>query len=216
MKPNSLSRLNKLWERVAAFYIQKRTSLDSSLNIGIHDRDHIYRVWKNVKRIEQADSAARIDYELVQAAAILHDIGYADAPEAHVQRSVAMSKDFLQELLFSEEEIAVVQETIGGHHNNQYHEMSPEQKILLVADQLDLLGLDGMLREFIRAASKGQNRDEIAQAILQKSSQRYAKLAELRISEQFVTEKWRESEKFLSQIIATGPQNSNDNMENNA
>lgn len=218
MKSNSLSRLNKLWERVAAFYAQERTRQE----IGIHDCDHIYRVWGNVKQIEQDESDRSINYELIQAAAILHDIGYLDiteinlAPETHPKRSVIMSRDFLQDLLFSEEEIAIVQEIIGGHHNDQYYEMNTEQKVLLVADQLDLLGLDGMLREFIRAASKGQNRDEIARVILQKSSQRYAKLVQLQIAEQFVTEKWRESEKYLSQIIARGPQKLNDDMENKA
>jgi len=201
-----------LWNDVVSYYLQEYQRHKSLLQIGVHSYDHIYRVWSSVKIIESYnDIEERVNFELIQAAAILHDIGYlgatniTHAPSDHVTRSVIISKEFLQTLLFTDREIDCIQKIISGHHNDQYSQLTLEQKILLVADQLDLLGLDGTLREFIRASSKYQNRDEMAEKILNKSRQRYAKLIKLKIGEKLIIKKWRQSKRYLSQIINTGP-----------
>jgi HD superfamily phosphodiesterase len=205
-----LPRLDKLWNDVVLYYMQEQQRHKSLFYIGIHGCDHIYRVWSNVKVIKNNnDSDERVNYELLQAAAILHDIGYLDAAslnhsEEHVKKSVLMSREFLQTPLFTEEETETIQKIISAHHNDQYNQMSLEQKMLLVADQLDLLGLDGTLREFIRASTKYQDRDEMAVEILKKSRRRYTKLLELKIGEKLIVEKWRQSESYLLQIINTG------------
>lgn len=213
MMLNSLSRLDKLWEAVYSFYKQEYERRESLLCIGVHDYDHIYRVWDNVKRIEgNNDKINKVNWELLQAAAILHDIGYLVSTcndltvESHVEESILKSEGYLRVLLFTSEEIVAIQNIISGHHSNQYDQLSLEQKILIIADQLDLLGLDGTLREFIRLSSENQNRDELAEAIRKKSSLRFEKLLKFKVCDDLILEKWKQSDSYLEKIINAGSQ----------
>ena len=213
MNSKTSARLDKLWDNVMSFYEKEGNTHASLLDINIHGCDHIYRVWNNVRQIENhGDLDEKVNYELTQAAAILHDIGYLliDSNnvlhEDHAKESMNLSETFLRNLSFSDNEIALVQKIIGSHHSDQFGQMSLEQKILLLADQLDLLGLDGILREFIRLSSTHQNRDKMAKIIFQKSSQRYKKLVKLKICQKLLREKWHQSEDYLMKIIDAGYQ----------
>ncbi len=212
MNSENSSRLDKLWNKVFSFYTAKCRQDDVLMRLGVHSYDHVYRVWNNVKIINKVNKlSTHGDYEILQAAAILHDIGYleisdiANALEEHVEKSMSMSDGFMQNL-FSDDETDSVKRIISGHHSTVFEKMSFEQKILIIADQIDLLGLDGTLREFMRDASQHRNRDEIARKILDKTKKRADKLIKFNICEELIRERLLESERFLLQVINCGPQ----------
>lgn len=211
MNSENLSRLDQLWSKVFSFYVVKCRQDDVLIRLGIHSYDHVYRVWNNVKLIIDVHKlSTHSDYEIVQAAAILHDIGYlnnfdiANALEEHVKKSMSMSDEFMQNL-FSDDEIVSVKRIISSHHGTAFEEMNLEQKILIIADQIDLLGLDGTVREFMRDTSLHRNRDEIARKILDKTQKRAVRLFKFNICEELIRERLLESERFLLQVINCGP-----------
>jgi HD superfamily phosphodiesterase len=214
MHADRLARPEKLWSEILSVYLQTAKLPGTMSYVGIHDYDHVYRVWENVKSLRQhLDMDNGLNFELIEFAAILHDIGYLFPPAAsqsvqdHVSRSVAVCESYLRSISCVDSEIAAVKEIIREHHNDLSATMNMEKKVLIVADQLDLLGMDGTLREFIRMSSSNQNRDEMAKIIIHKSQQRYEKLVQFHICDALVTERWQQSEEYLQMIIMHGHQN---------
>jgi uncharacterized protein len=120
-----------------------------------HDFKHVDRVRHWALRI--ARSEAFPDLELVEAAALLHDIGLTslqvDQRNRHAQAGVGIVAQFLPQLrLFEDEEIDVISNAI------RYHS-SPSGggalgQILRDADKLDAIGAVGIMRAFTSKYTK--------------------------------------------------------------
>jgi len=111
-----------------------------------HGYDHTNRVRNWGLIISEQEDYPRPD--LVQAAALLHDIGLSKAGDRrdHGLRSAEMAEIFFTENnLFGEEDIAEIYEAISTH-NKGYGGRNFLSAILKDADILDLLGPIGVLR----------------------------------------------------------------------
>lgn len=114
-----------------------------------HDEEHAYRVLYLSLNI--AKDEKNVDYDVLIAAAMLHDIGRAaqfNNPKlCHGQVGGAMAKSFLTELGWCKEKSARVENAIVAH---RYRENNPptliEEKILFDADKLDVAGTMGIAR----------------------------------------------------------------------
>lgn len=112
-----------------------------------HGFDHVNRVRHWAKKIAKSEKYE--DLEMVEAAALLHDIGRTIPPElgkTHGELSARMAEIFLSEKkLFKQKEIVQICEAVA-HHSDIKKVDSKLLDILRDADILDLLGPIGLLR----------------------------------------------------------------------
>ena len=132
MKPN---RIEHIEEYVKSIMIEN----------SVHNYDHINRVRNWALVIAHEEGYERPD--LVEAAALLHDIGYTYVDEAnHGQVGAEKAREYLQESSnFNEKEIDEIVHAIRHHSSNRGGE-GILLDIIRDADMLDGLGAFGILR----------------------------------------------------------------------
>ena len=135
-------------------FVQKEFS---SFNKGAHTLDHIKRVYSLSMQIGEG---LQVSARVIQAAALLHDVGRPKESETGISHSILsgeMSKPLLQELGYTETEIKQITEAIRTHRFSEGIEpTSLEGKILSDADKLDAMGAVGIYRAIAQAESKGR------------------------------------------------------------
>ena len=114
-----------------------------------HDEEHIYRVLYNALRIAQGE--ADVDYDVLIAACLLHDIGrpeqFRDPTLCHARVGSEKAYCFLLDNGFGEEFASRVRSCILTHRFRKAMEpKSVEAKILFDADKLDVTGALGIAR----------------------------------------------------------------------
>jgi uncharacterized protein len=115
-----------------------------------HDPSHACRVRDLAVRIAAAIGA---DTEVVEAAALLHDMGHATGRAEHAQRGALAAADILSQSEFPPAKIAAVVACIEHHHWQLGRAGDPadptlEYQALADADRLDALGAIGIARAF--------------------------------------------------------------------
>jgi HD superfamily phosphodiesterase len=215
-----MNRISKLWDDSFALY-REQTADERSPYIGVHDIDHVVRVLRNANQIMLASSQALSQQaiENVRAAAILHDIGYCRltqlSPEhqIHVQYSLEISQGFLTKASFTSPEIAEIQSIILCHHSPDHAQKTIPQKIVYVADKLDMIGYDGILRMVLQGSFRRLNRDKIAAALLDMLETRVNNdLLKVGIGQELIRQRWLDAKWLLREILTRGvvPQSSSD------
>jgi HD superfamily phosphodiesterase len=214
MKQSGKIHLAALFSQVANFYKNAKQKPGPSY-IGIHGLDHVKRVRRNAQLIldelteaQKAQTSAKV----IQAAAILHDLGYGQLTkpsgthQEHIDLSVALCADLLQQTGFTKDEISGVQSLILSHHDKDHTCKSLEQKILYVADKVDMIGFDGTVRMFMKhALSSELDRDKIAQYLLENLKARvHDDLLHVGVGHRIVQSRWEETEHLLREILVRG------------
>ena len=118
----------------------------SELEIG-HDFKHVDRVRRWALEIAEAEGHA--DLELVEAAALLHDVGRArvEQERQHAQAGAEMAAQFLQERgLFPLQDQASIVDAVRNH--NALGDLASLATLIRDADILDMLGAVGVMRAF--------------------------------------------------------------------
>ena len=116
---------------------------------GGHDWFHIERVYKNALLIAKEESC---NLEVVQLAALLHDIADSKFHNGDETIGPRTAKNFLEQENVSQETITHVLAIIenisfkGGNFEQQFH--SKELDIVQDADRLDAIGAIGIARTF--------------------------------------------------------------------
>ena len=117
-----------------------------------HDKEHVYRVLYNA--LEIAKSEDGVDYDVLIASCLLHDIGRKEQFEnpslCHAMVGSKKAYDFLLDNGFGIEFAEKVKHCIQTHRyrkNNQ--PQSLEAKILFDADKIDVAGAMGIARTLI-------------------------------------------------------------------
>ena len=119
-----------------------------------HDFDHVLRVVAMADRIAQAEGA---DREIVQAAALLHDIGLDGGRAGHETSAAQHAKEILREEGYAEVFCAAVAHAIESHRfRSGPAPQTLEAKVLFDADKLDAIGAIGVARAFAFGAHRGQ------------------------------------------------------------
>lgn len=121
----------------------------SCMGDSAHDREHIYRVLYNA--LEIAQSEAQVDYDVLIAACLLHDIGrqeqFRDPSLCHAQVGAEKAGKFLVEQGFSVEFAEKVSHCIRTHRFRRAEQpQSIEARILFDGDKLDVTGAIGIAR----------------------------------------------------------------------
>ena len=116
---------------------------------GGHDWFHIERVWKNAKLIAAKEHC---DIEVVQLAALLHDIADSKFHGGNEEIGPTMAREFLENAGLKPqkvEHIVAIVENVSfkGGHNTRSHS-SIELDIVQDADRLDAIGAIGIARTF--------------------------------------------------------------------
>jgi len=118
-----------------------------------HNIDHVMRVYNLALKIAQGEG--EVDWEVLQIATLLHDIGGAKeiadptGKTDHAVESAKMAVPILVELGFSAAKIKHIQECIVSHrYKTEAKPQTLEAKILFDADKLDALGAIGIARVF--------------------------------------------------------------------
>ena len=113
-----------------------------------HDREHIYRVLGNCIKI--AENEDDVDYDILLAAALLHDIGRNGKKKKHNEIGAEMAEEFLKTIDFPREKVQTVCDAIRTHNNESYGKQETlEAKILYDADKLDAIGIMGISRSLM-------------------------------------------------------------------
>ncbi|SHF12708.1 HD domain-containing protein [Chryseobacterium takakiae] len=136
--------MNKLIENTVEFVKEKLKGAEAG-----HDWYHIERVWKLSKKIAETESC---NLEVVELAALLHDI--ADPKFHNGDETVALkvSREFLENQQTSEnviEKVLFIIKNISFKNRAEAPENLPvELKIVQDADRIDAIGAIGVARTF--------------------------------------------------------------------
>lgn len=120
-----------------------------------HDFDHALRVLALAERIGQAEGA---DMEVVRAAALLHDVGRAQA-EAEGVDHAAFAATRAREILAHhppERVEAVAQAILAHRFRSGPPPLTLEAQVLFDADKLDAIGAVGVARAFAYGGTHNQ------------------------------------------------------------
>lgn len=124
----------------------------SCMEDSAHDKEHIYRVLYHA--LEIAKTEAGVDYDVLIAACLLHDIARKEQFEnpalCHAQVGGVKAYRFLTEHGFDENYAERVKQCISTHrYRNNNRPQSLEAKILFDADKLDIAGAMGIARTLV-------------------------------------------------------------------
>ncbi len=121
-----------------------------------HDWWHTYRVWQNAKHIGKEEN---VDMQVVELAALLHDIADAKFYNGDETIGPAMAGRFLKRLGVGAGVIEQVVNIIRHMSFKNSFEAniwtSPEMKVLQDADRLDAIGAIGIARAFSYGGFRG-------------------------------------------------------------
>jgi uncharacterized protein len=121
----------------------------------VHDFDHVLRVLVLAERIGQEEGA---DLEIVRAAALLHDVGRAQA-DAEGLDHAAFAADRAREILAGQPaaKVEAVARAIAAHRFRAGPQPATlEAQVLFDADKLDAIGAVGVARAFAYGGAHGQ------------------------------------------------------------
>ncbi|MCK4565770.1 MAG: HD domain-containing protein [Candidatus Thorarchaeota archaeon] len=172
----------------------------SGSNSGAHTFDHTMRVYTLSLQIGEG---LPVSIRVLQAAALLHDVGRpreSETGQSHSILSGEMSKPLLQELEYTESEIEQILDAIRTHRFSEGIEPnSIEGKILSDADKLDAMGAIGVYRAIAQAASKGKGMN----GFLKHADEKLLKLKDLMYTEpgkQLATKRHEVLQKFVDAL----------------
>lgn len=139
--------------------LQKRP--DGSL---AHQWDHIERVYDISMEIAETYKDS-INLEVLQLAALLHDVGETCAnKEYHQKVSALIASQLLSDTGYSADIIEKVCTIIMEHSSEndleRFHPSSLESKILFDADKIDAVGAVGITRALILCGQQGKSSEE--------------------------------------------------------
>lgn len=124
-----------------------------------HDREHVYRVLYGALDIAETESG--VDYDILTAACLLHDIGraeqFADPKLCHAEVGSEKAYRFLVGIGWSEDRAEWVRACVKTHRfRSDCPPESIEAKILFDADKLDVAGAVGIARTLFYKGQVGE------------------------------------------------------------
>ena len=128
------------------------TYMLSCMDDSAHDCEHVYRVLYNALEIAKAEDG--INYDILIAASLLHDIGrkeqIADPNLCHAAVGSEKAYRFLLEIGMDEDFAQQVKHCIQTHRfRKNLQPQTTEAKILFDADKLDVTGAIGIARTLL-------------------------------------------------------------------
>ena len=140
-----------------------------------HDWWHVYRVWQTSLYIATHE---KVDSDVVQLAALLHDIGDWKFHAGDESVGPRLAREWLQSLGVEESIIAHVCTIIANLSfkgaDVKAASLSPEGQVVQDADRLDAIGAIGIARAFAYGGSKGREmHDPEVQPVMHATFEQY-------------------------------------------
>ncbi len=118
-----------------------------------HDLNHALRVRDWARKLADEEGA---NCEIVELAALLHDIGRTGVEKSHAESSAGLAVSVLTKLGYKQTVIEEVRAAVISHSRESGYEPSTlEAKILYDADKLDFVGPVGIARLFSWGGAAG-------------------------------------------------------------
>jgi len=128
-----------------------------------HGVDHVLRVRDLALTIAEKVREP-VDREVLELAALLHDIGRLSTETNHAERSAEIARILLELAGYPRDKIdMVVNATLAHSYTSRVEAVSIEAKILSDADKLDALGAVGVARVFAYSGEKGRSIEDSIQ-----------------------------------------------------
>jgi len=128
-----------------------------------HGVDHVLRVRDLALAIAEKVREP-VDREVLELAALLHDIGRLSVATNHAERSAEIARILLELAGYPHDKIDMVVKAILAHSYTSHVEaLSIEAKILSDADKLDALGAIGIARVFAYSGEMGRSIEDSVQ-----------------------------------------------------
>ncbi|MBU1373487.1 MAG: HD domain-containing protein [Bacteroidetes bacterium] len=122
-----------------------------------HDWWHIERVWKTAKNIAKEEN---VNLEVVEFAALLHDIADAKFHDGDEEIGPRIAGEFLNSIMVNDSTIIHVQQIIRNmsfkSSLGKLNFTSPEMLVVQDADRLDAIGAIGIARAFTYGGFKNR------------------------------------------------------------
>ena len=140
-------------------YEKLKAYMQKCASDGSHDSEHIHRVLYVAMEIAEAEE--NVDYDVLIAACLLHDIGraeqFADPTLCHAAVGAEKAYRFLLAEGFGEAFAAHVRDCIATHRfRADAPPVSIEAKILFDADKVDVSGTFGIARTLMYKGEQGE------------------------------------------------------------
>ncbi len=124
----------------------------SCMSDSAHDMEHVKRVLFMALKIAKTEK--NIDYDVLIAGAILHDIGrdmqMRNKGVCHAEYGSEMAYKFILELGWEEKKASHIRECVLTHRFRQDRKpQSIEAKIIFDSDKIDVMGSMGVARSFM-------------------------------------------------------------------
>ncbi len=136
--------MNKLIENTVEFVKEKLEGAEAG-----HDWFHIERVWKLSKKIAETENCQR---EVVELAALLHDIADPKFHNGDETIALKVSREFLESQQAPEEVIGqvlfIIKNISFKNRGDVPKDLPVELKIVQDADRIDAIGAIGVARTF--------------------------------------------------------------------
>ncbi len=136
--------MNRIIKNTVGFVKEKLHGAEAG-----HDCFHVERVWKLSKKIAEAENC---NNEVVELAALLHDIADPKFHDGDENLSLKISREFLESQNVSEEligQVLFIIKNISFKNRGEVPENLPlELKIVQDADRIDAIGAIGIARTF--------------------------------------------------------------------
>ncbi len=133
-------------------YEQLEKYMLQTMKDSAHDSQHVYRVL--YLALEIAGTEERVDYDILIAACLLHDIGrekqFKNPKLCHAEEGSKMAYDFLVQNDWRKEQAEHIRDCIASHRfRNDNQPETIEARILFDADKLDVTGALGIARTLL-------------------------------------------------------------------
>lgn len=146
--------MNGDWRRTLESEVREALARESSG----HDVHHALRVRDLALRLAEHEGG---DRDIVEAAALLHDIGHTEGRDDHAASSARAAADLLGRVGFPDDKIDAVVTCIEHHHwtpgnDGDLPDAPIEYRVFADADRLDALGAIGIARAFAFGGAHGR------------------------------------------------------------
>lgn len=173
--------------------------------LGLHGWPHVKRVVRIALRL--AETVDGVDYDVVEAAALLHDVAKHHERDGrtidHGKLSAEMAEELLTSAGFSQDKIEAICHAIRVHTHVR-RPNSVEAKILCDADFLDKMGTVGVATFFIRACLTNTTTEEALESWKKASKESYVGLHALWLQKpHFYTQTAKNIAKNRNKIVHT-------------
>ena len=150
----TMPSVDALTVAVEAFYAEISTD-DRNGKYAGHWWDHVSRVVRNARRLISVEECGNPD--ALVAAALCHDMSLDSVPE-----SANLCRDYSQRAGFSQKDSDYAASLVLATDRDVKTPTSHDERLLYVADKLDLFGFDGTVRLLIEHQRAGISvRDEL-------------------------------------------------------